>query len=172
MRYHFNVLDTVAAHDYTMGTTDQYMHNQTWLALRDSDSIVFHVKACSDAYILLSEMFDDTSNVYEIGIGTDKNIHSEIRQKVDGIPYTSAWTPDILSCDEYRSFWIMWIEKMGLDVGRGSVIGAGRFMIFRDLKGKNITAVSFSTGYGSTGSWRFKNVGSKSLQECYNFISF
>ena len=135
------------------------MYNQTWVGVQHDDSVVVQVKACSNAHILLSEVFGETANIYEIALGVEDNKVSEIRQTVGGLGYTVAWTSDILSCDEFRTFWFMWVDGIGLDVGRGSTVGSERFMRFVDLKGKDINAVSFSTGSGSTGQFRISNVG-------------
>ena len=156
------ILKSVSVHDITLGTTDDYAHNQAWMTLRNSDSIVFQVKACSDAYIALSESFDNTSNAYEIALGTKDNTNSEIRMSVGGISYLTR-PGSVLSCDEYKTFWILLIHSTFVDVivGEGPDVGSNALMHFNDPWGKDVVAVSFSTGSESTGSWRVSNVGGR-----------
>jgi len=61
-------------------------------------------------------------------------------------------TVDILSCDEYRYFWISWIGGW-LVVGRGQIVGSSRFVEWMELERTSIGAVAVSSGFTSDGHW-------------------
>ena len=138
------------------------MHNQTWMTLHNSNHIVFQVKACSDAYIALSETFDNTSSAYEIALGVESGKMSEIRLEIGGSVLFSRATSNILSCGEFRAFWIAMVHQTTFtDIlfGEGPKVGSKALMHHRHQNGKTVKAVSFSSGRGAAASWRMVNVG-------------
>ena len=154
-------LSFILAHDILIATKDQINYEQLWLTEYANNDMVISVKACSDAHIILSPDVGNTEDVYEIALGIDDNVHSVIRNTRGGTNHVIAWTEDILSCDEYRTFWIQWVNGSGIYVGEGPEVGVDEIFRFIDLVGKNIRAAGFSTGNGATGSWRIQNVGCK-----------
>ncbi len=88
-----------------------------------------------------------------------------------------ADTPNIVSCDESRPFWIRW--RQGVEVGEGTAVGERTFMRLVDTNPKPVMALSLSTGWGSSGEWRINSIeGNLSLSlssysQCsfYHFIS-
>ena len=69
--------------------------------------------------------------------------------------YVAVDTPDILKCNEERSFWITW-QNGAIEVGRGEVVGQDRVMDFQPLEFYPVRAVGFSTGYSFNGTWNIK----------------
>jgi Farnesoic acid 0-methyl transferase len=63
-------------------------------------------------------------------------------------------TPDILSCDEYRYFWISWISGW-IDVGRGHIVGSSRFLAWLELERTAIATVNVASGFTSDSWWLF-----------------
>ena len=79
-----------------------------------------------------------------------------IRKSVYGSNVIDENTPDIVSCDELRPFWIRWGQ--GVEVGEGTVVGARVFMKLTDTNPKPVVAVALSTGWESSGEWRISSV--------------
>lgn len=91
---------------------------------------------------------------YQIIIGGWGNTKSVIRREVapgvDGD--ISVSTPDILSCDEARKFWVGWTSSQ-LSVGYSNVPFKAVFMSLEDDKLHPISGIGLSTGFGSIGDW-------------------
>lgn len=86
----------------------------------------------------------------QIIIGGWKNTKSVIGRN-NKLPYkTEALTPQILSGDEYRGFWIRW--DCGLvEVGKEGEVRP--FLKWKDPKPIDFRYYGISTGWGATGSW-------------------
>ena len=59
-------------------------------------------------------------------------------------------TDDILSCDEFRWFWVSWRGEY-IEVGRGHVVGTDRFMMLRDEGMLSIHALTIASGTEADG---------------------
>ena len=73
-----------------------------------------------------------------------------------GVDEVNESTPDIMSCDESRKFWLDW-EMAGnrrlVRVGQGDKVGSNTFMSYEDNNPFNIQYVGVSSGHGSDGTW-------------------
>ncbi|XP_066295702.1 uncharacterized protein [Branchiostoma lanceolatum] len=88
----------------------------------------FDVQASNDVNVVLSSQNKDVDNMYQVLIG----INSET---------------------EYRTFWITWLSDGTIAVGRGGE--PQPFMQWTDPEPLPIAYAGYSTGWGSTGRWRF-----------------
>ena len=73
--------DTIPAcdKDTSVNTDNGYNYKNTDLDLSKADGIVFKVKACNDAHIILSTSTNFDNNMYEIALGGWQNTASIIR---------------------------------------------------------------------------------------------
>ena len=69
-------------------------------------------------------------------------------------------TPDILSCDVYRWFWIRWAAGY-FEVGKGHLVGAELVMSWKDDDPRAVQALTVSTGFDAEGSWVFNSYEGK-----------
>ena len=116
---------------------------------------VFKAKACSDVHVALSSVHGSSDGM-EVVIGGWSNSMSAIRPTKGG-HLTEVTTLDILSCDQFRSFWITWSNTYGTyNVGTGEVVDQQIFMSYtEDSPRGNIHHIGLSTGYGFSGEWEF-----------------
>ncbi|ELU10678.1 hypothetical protein CAPTEDRAFT_63764, partial [Capitella teleta] len=113
----------------------------------------FSVKACNDAHIALSSNPGFTAeHTYEIVLGGASNKKSFIRNETLSASLVSKDTPGILSCDEYREFWISWEHDM-IEVGTGTDTGRDMFMNYAGTSLFPIHGLAVSTGWGAEGDW-------------------
>jgi hypothetical protein len=61
-------------------------------------------------------------------------------------------TPQILSCTEWRMFWISWIDDL-IEIGTGWELGTAGFIRWYDASPVAIVALGVSTGYSFDGDW-------------------
>ena len=128
--------------------------NHTWFTV-DRTSIVFEVKACADASLVMASVpFVVSSQVYEIVIGRKNNTGCNIKTNFGGEPAKSVDSPNILHCDEYRWFWASWTGGH-IKLGRGTVIDSDLVIDYIHDNPYAVSAVSIANGYGYSGMWRF-----------------
>ncbi|XP_058059960.1 uncharacterized protein LOC131210696 [Anopheles bellator] len=108
----------------------------------------FQVRASSDVHIAFDSNLDDADHVLELFIGGRNNTSSGIRSSLTGLIETP--TPNVLSADEYRSFWIRW-DKTAITFGRKDSDTA--LLSYELAHPFLIRFVSVSTGWGTDGSW-------------------
>ncbi|XP_077978612.1 uncharacterized protein LOC144434040 isoform X2 [Glandiceps talaboti] len=126
----------------------------------------FKVKATNDAHIALSAGPQDMPNLYEIVIGGWANTQSVIRRRKQGDHKAVASTHDILSPNEFRGFWITYNNGV-IKVGKQ---GLEAFMEWTDPNPLPVNNMGYSTGWGSTGEFRFRV--DESVEECNNLKQF
>ena len=104
-------------------TANEYTYNQFWLGVEDTNSVVFRVRASNDAHLALSQASTTPglTEVREVVIGASNNQRTVIRNKRQEQDLKSADTPDILSPDEDRYFWISWLSGT-YNIGTGSKV--------------------------------------------------
>jgi len=115
----------------------------------------FKVRACNDAHITLSSDGSfDADYSYEIVLSGWLNQRSVIRRCHQCDESVSVDTQQLLSCNDYRQFWISWDNGM-VSVGIGWNIGVQIFMewLIEDQFIIPINFVSLSTGWDSDGDW-------------------
>ncbi len=88
--------------------------------------------------------------------GINKNSQSVILESVSGNVWTTAETPNILSCNEYREFWITW-STVTIRVGRGGFIGSDQILEYTGLIDV-IHSVGLTTAPGVQGQWIHGNI--------------
>lgn len=63
-------------------------------------------------------------------------------------------TVDILSCAEFRQFWVAWTEDDGkISAGYGGIPLNDEFIHYADLNFRRVYSVGFSSGHGSDADW-------------------
>ena len=103
----FTLCVLVRAIEFYSGDFDGY--GFFWISTTTMTSLAFEVRACKDVVIILSEVtgVEYFGYSYVIGIGRE-NKQSFISE---GTHTVTIDTPDILSCDVYRQFWVSWFEN-------------------------------------------------------------
>ncbi|KAI8513830.1 hypothetical protein Bbelb_081540 [Branchiostoma belcheri] len=131
-------------------TVYRYRWEQRRLA---GSRFTFAVQADNDAHVALSAQRRDLDDMYEIVIGGWANLWSVIRRSKQGDHHASALTLGINSPKQYRTFWITWSSDGTIAVGKGGKTQP--FMQWRDPDPLPIAYAGYSTGWGSTGRWKF-----------------
>jgi Farnesoic acid 0-methyl transferase len=76
----------------------------------------------------------------------------EVMNLVDPAPVS---TPNILDANEFKSFWISWINGT-ISVGQGIIVGSSSFMTYTDPSPSAVNYIALS-GYNTPGSVFFNN---------------
>jgi len=121
-----------------------------------ANTIRFQVQAGNDVSVCLATDDQETQpeDMYEVFIGGWGGAESAIRRKKDE-DVCKVETPDILSADEMRGFWIK-ISRGVIKVGRKGERQA--FMSYTDPETLlHVTHYGFCTAYGSEGDWTFSD---------------
>ena len=78
-------------------------------------------------------------------------------------------TPNITSCDEYRSFWISWADG-NINVGFGAIVGFSEFMFWQDPEPNAVAYLSIS-GWANDGDWEIiQFIGQKHVNTSYILV--
>ncbi|XP_014232708.1 C3 and PZP-like alpha-2-macroglobulin domain-containing protein 8 isoform X1 [Trichogramma pretiosum] len=112
--------------------------------------IQFRVKAPHDCHVALTTSPAESDPMWEIFIGGWKNSKSVIRKNRTKPDVSEVDTPDILSGDEFRGFWIRWNAGY-LTVGKENE--PEPFMSYVDPDGFQPTHLGVCTGWGTGGEW-------------------
>ncbi|XP_034248555.1 uncharacterized protein LOC117649696 [Thrips palmi] len=116
----------------------------------NSNSLFFKVKCANDAHIALTTGPGESEPMYEIFIGGWGNQKTAIRRNREKPDKSLADTPNVVTGDELRGFWVRW--------GNGSV-AVGRegeqdpIVAWDDPEPFRITHYGICTGWGATGQW-------------------
>ena len=86
----------------------------------------------------------------EVFIGGWSNSKSVIRRNQTKPDVVEQATPDILSQNEFRGFWIRWTDNV-VTVGREGEAAA--FMSYDNPESFPVRYIGICTGWGATGSW-------------------
>ena len=131
------------------------------MTAHNAKSIVFQVQSSSDAMVLLSNKLQDTSKVYEFGIGLSREgwTTTVIREAINGADVVSKYTTDILSDNEYRTFWISWEDDRTVQVGYGHRVNANFIVSLTNdaVNTTQISAIAMTSGTGCQASWRISS---------------
>nr|XP_009861615.2 C3 and PZP-like alpha-2-macroglobulin domain-containing protein 8 [Ciona intestinalis] len=113
----------------------------------------FLTKASNNVHITLSSDESTSSDSYEIVLGGSDNTQSWISRNSQHL--VTAATDQILSGEEYRSFWVTWVGG-NIQVGTGiEQTSTSRFMQWREpSQGASISYVGFATSHGAKGEFR------------------
>lgn len=113
-------------------------------------SIHFTVQTPNDAHISLTEGPSDTDRMYEIFIGGWGNSKTAIRKNREKPDKAVQETPNILSGDEARGFWVRW---NGGSIAVGKKGEADPFVSWDDPEPFPVTHYGVCTGWGASGQW-------------------
>ncbi|XP_022082062.1 secretory phospholipase A2 receptor-like [Acanthaster planci] len=140
----------------TTSTDDNYSYRYH-PSQANVERVEFKVKAGSDVHIGLSATSSNQPAMYEIVICGWGNTHSAIRRcsQCQNLVYVS--TPNFLSANEFRGFWVNYDMSTGqLDVGKEGQADA--FMSWTDPSPLDVKYVGYSTGFGHAGEFQFCNL--------------
>ena len=137
-------------------TVPSHTYNQLSKSMFGQNAFVVRVQACRDAHIALSELFNNVqSRTYEIIIGGNANMNSFIRDAETFHEKIRVDTPNILDCNNYRTFWVKWESDYTVTVGQGAVINRNTFLDWNDAEQRVFRGITISTYYGAEGLWEF-----------------
>ncbi|CAB3370630.1 Hypothetical predicted protein [Cloeon dipterum] len=124
----------------------------------------FKVKVAHDAHVCLSSSEDqDATPIYEIFIGGWDNSKCAIRRDRTKPDRAEAETPDVLSADEFRGFWVSWNSDCKIEVGREGE--EEPFLSFTDPEPFEITHYGLRTAWGASGEWEIEQVAGPEGEE-------
>lgn len=145
---------------FTTPSSGTVRYLNLWHSMAEQKYVIFKIRACSDARILLADYFAISDfQVYEVWLGKHNNTYSALTDGIDGILMDEASTHNILHCKTAKWFWIDW--TMGLGIGTGPKVGDQLFLnispgtLPRPLR---ITSVSYDTGPNQHGEWEFSSM--------------
>ena len=81
------------------------------------------------------------------GFSFPKLFHIPSRMRSSIVP-----APNVLSCDEYRYFWMTW-DRASLTIGSGEVIGEDIIMDYAGPRGAEVRAATFSSTADEDTEW-------------------
>ncbi|XP_055300716.1 uncharacterized protein LOC129567635 [Sitodiplosis mosellana] len=110
----------------------------------------FRVRAPNDAHLALTGEPNETHPIAEVFIGGWQNSKSVIRYNQTKPEVAEANTPQILSPNEFRGFWIRVIDNV-ITVGREGE--AAPFLSWHNPQPFLVNYVGVCTGWGASGSW-------------------
>ncbi|XP_021364534.1 C3 and PZP-like alpha-2-macroglobulin domain-containing protein 8 [Mizuhopecten yessoensis] len=126
--------------------------------------ITFQVKACEGAHIGLFQSEDDLMNGYIVVIGAYINTRAMIHNR-RGISLVSHTEDGVISCDEYRYFWISWRNDGEVVLGRGEVVFQDVLLTLRDDEYLyQVRFVGITTGSGPSGKWKLPRLRAQRWQ--------
>lgn len=112
--------------------------------------VQFRVRAPNDAHLILSGEPNETHPVVEVFIGGWQNQKSVIRVNQNKPDVVESDTPNILSPNEFRGFWIRVTDGV-VTVGREGEVAA--FLSWHNPQPFMINYFGVCTGWGAAGSW-------------------
>ncbi|XP_071444531.1 uncharacterized protein [Hetaerina americana] len=113
-------------------------------------SLRFRVKAANDAHIALTTGPSECEPMYEIFLGGWGNTKSALRRDRQKPDKAEAETPNVVTADEEREFWVRWTDGT-IQVGHGGQ--AAPFLEYADPDPFPIGHYGVRTGWGATGQW-------------------
>lgn len=113
--------------------------------------IQFRIKAPNDAHIALTPGPYEGYPMLEVFIGGWSNSKSVVRKNREKPDVVEESTPDILSADELRGFWIRWNDGGEITVGKEGEQVA--FLSYVDPQPFEILYFGVCTGWGASGEW-------------------
>ncbi len=140
-------------------TTEDKLEYQ-WYPINGSQ-IQFRIKAPHDAHIALTTGPFEGDPMWEVFIGGWKNTKSVIRKNRTKPDVSEVASPDILTADEFRGFWIRW---------NGGYLTVGKegeqepFISYVDPDPFSVTYFGLCTGWGASGEWLVEDTSSNSVQ--------
>ena len=157
----------VIARSTSLTTSAQIPFTYNWMTVRELRGLVFRVRACSDARILLAFYMKTVQvGTYEIVLGSQLNSWSTISK--NGTIAVQANTPMVLNCQLSVSFWVSWWSTF-LEVGTGANFGENGLLAIQDPDLHKVRAVSLDTVSPVSGEWDLGSVeGQESVVTAQN----
>jgi hypothetical protein len=123
----------------------------------EEKSLKFHIKACKNAYVLLSATVDLVSpDYYEVVIGGYDNSRMIIRRKYGIHGYLAEVYIDApLSCNEFRPFVVNWSTSGNIQIATDSYL----YVNVTDPDPLPVNGLGIMTAHGGTGLWMFDLAG-------------
>nr|CAD7262807.1 unnamed protein product [Timema shepardi] len=130
-------------------------------APRNRAGVVFEVKVSHGAHIVLSDLQYTSEQMYQVVLGDLDNTVTWIGRGKHGfgVHLKSKDTPQLLSGDIFRTFWLSW-DKGVVAVGRGPQFHNDTLIEWRIDKKMKIQHLGFASGWGLTAEfrvWRYNN---------------
>ncbi|XP_078610906.1 uncharacterized protein LOC144881610 [Branchiostoma floridae x Branchiostoma japonicum] len=113
----------------------------------------FEVRAKSGVYIALATTDSADSRMYEVLIGGESDTMTAIRRGRQGDWAARVDMTDILSPEEYRGFWISWMQNGTIAVGKEGETAP--LLQWTDPNPLPVEHVGYSTRPGVSGDFRF-----------------
>ncbi|CAH1398277.1 unnamed protein product [Nezara viridula] len=127
-------------------------------APRNREASVFEVRAGRGLHIALSEVQNISQRMYQVVIGDLDNSVSWIGRGKHGysVHLMTKSTPQILSSDESRTFWMSW-DRGVLSFGKGPQIHDSVILKWRMEKKMKVNFLGFATTWGQAAEIRVWN---------------
>ncbi|XP_033228796.1 C3 and PZP-like alpha-2-macroglobulin domain-containing protein 8 isoform X2 [Belonocnema kinseyi] len=113
----------------------------------------FRVRASNDAHVALTPGPQEGEPMYEVFFGGWGNSKSVIRKNRTKPEVAEAQTPEILSNDETRGFWIRWNENT---ITAGKEGDNEPLLSYTDPEPIVVGYTGFCTGWGASGQWQLE----------------
>ncbi len=140
---------------FTSGVSD---YDNAWIDVLGQQNLVFHVMACTNAHLALSSLPKKiTILTYEMVIGDHNNTRTLLRDSIGGSILAQSVTPGILSCDQYRTFWLSWTIH-SIRFGVGNHVGQQEYLTWIAPTVRHIASIGLTTSQGSAGQWVHGNI--------------
>lgn len=138
-------------------TSDQYIYKvieREFITVPgDETFMLFQVKSCGDAHILLMQSNRTTEDSYELVIAGLQNSQSFIRDGQQGPALATTYHAEsLLDCKEFRPFWVSWDEG-NIRVGTGLIVDVNDFISYANTTLTGVKHVAIATGREAIGKW-------------------
>ncbi|XP_052059521.1 uncharacterized protein 5-like [Mytilus californianus] len=145
-------------HDIMKYSTDINKYN---LDLGGMTSLMYEVKACKDAFVLLSnsDVKNSSKPLYEIQFGNSFNKKSRILYRInDSLDVGSRYMQyinslNILNCNMYLPFWISWAGGK-ISYGTGLVVDENMLDSWISTNQFAVKGIEVYTSFSETGDWK------------------
>ena len=142
---------------HTGGTVNVINLDTYGITGKTQDHIIFKVRTCHDANIMLAPTPDFPFLMYDIFLAGWNNTRCIIRTaKSDKNIVDSHDEKNIVSCTEFRDFWVSWTDNH-IKSGKGLVVGQDILVAYDDSNSPTygVNFIGISTGWGASGIWLF-----------------
>ncbi|XP_069117751.1 C3 and PZP-like alpha-2-macroglobulin domain-containing protein 8 [Argopecten irradians] len=116
---------------------------------------IFHVKACTDAHVLLMDFDSQTApgNIYEIVIGGWNNSKTVLRTAKQSDPVKEYVENYLLNCDNYRTFTITWDTSGSVHLFKHVADNKEDILSWSNPNPFIVSYIGVSTGPAGDGYW-------------------
>ena len=142
-----------------------------WFLALSTQQVVFGLKACKEALIVMSEHKVTDSFSFHLKIGINNNTETQFSDALNKAINVTVPTPGILSCDEMRLFWVRWGADQ-LAFGSGTVVDKDTLLShdYDEPLTQLISALGINMIDQNRGEWQFYNKEGKRRTLLYLFI--